>query len=168
MARAVPTAQQAGPTSSPSSIRLEVLRFGHRETIEVGAEEVVTFPQGLVGMEALRRFAVLDDARLAPCRWLQSLDDLDLAFVVVDPHLIMADYLAGISGDEALQLELEDVDDADLLAIVTVRPDPAASTVNLLAPLVINRRRRLGKQVILNESGYALRHPLAAASGAAQ
>ncbi len=160
-------AQQADLLISPSPFRLEVLRFGRRETIDVGRDEVVTFPQGLVGMEALRRFAILDDTRLAPCRWLQSLDDPDLAFVVVDPHLIVSDYLASISGDEALQLELEDVADADLLAIVTVRPDPAASTVNLLAPLVINRRRRLGKQVILNESGYALRHPLAAARRAA-
>ncbi|MGH2356138.1 MAG: flagellar assembly protein FliW [Chloroflexota bacterium] len=146
---------------------LEVVRFGEWERVEVTPGDVITFPQGLVGMGDRRRFALLDDPRIAPCRWLQSIDDPALAFVVVEPRLVVPDYEAGVSGDDAQQLELRDARDGDLWAIVTVDADPARSTVNLLAPVVVNPQQRLGRQIILDGSGYSLRHPVAAVEGGA-
>ncbi len=139
---------------------LEVVRFGEAETLDVPARRVLTFPQGLVGMEHLRAFALLDDDRIAPCRWLQSIDEPSLAFVVVDPRLVDTSYEAHVPEEDAAALKLDSAADAELWTLVTVHTDPAQSTVNLLAPVVINRRRRLGMQVILHESTYSLRHPI--------
>lgn len=162
---AIPTA--VGPGQHRAPRHLSVVRFGQEESLEIEAGAVVTFPQGLVGMDALRRFTVIEDRRIAPCQWLQSLDDPSLAFLIVNPDLIVGRYQADISGEDAGLLEVEDLADADVLTIVTVHPDPSQSTVNLLAPVVINRKSRLGKQLILPEGRYSVRHPLMARSGSA-
>jgi flagellar assembly factor FliW len=139
---------------------LEVVRFGREESLSVDSAEILTFPRGLIGMEELRSFIILEDERTGPCRWLQSLDDPSLAFVVVSPLLVTPDYVADISDDDALLIELAGPEDAELWVILTLNPPPAPSTVNLLAPVVINRRSRLGTQVILTEGEYGLHHPL--------
>ena len=91
---------------------------------------------------------------------MQSLEDPSLAVVVIAPTMIQPDYAAEIGGDDAYQLELEDPDDADIWSIVTIVGDPRLSTVNLLAPVIVNRKRGIGKQVILSDARYSLRHPL--------
>ena len=148
------------PQTGGKTAHLEVVRFGETESLEVPRQRVLTFPRGLVGMEHLHAFALLEDERIAPCRWLQSLEDPALAFVVVDPHLVDPEYEAHVPEDEAGELKLQAAGDATLWVLVTVHTDPAQSTVNLLAPVVVNRRRRLGMQVILHESAYSLRHPI--------
>lgn len=150
-----------------SERQLEVVRFGQREPAHFRDEEVLTFPRGLVGMEGLRRFALLEDERIAPCHWLQSLDQPDLVFTVVEPQLVVPEYNAEVPDEDAQQVELESASGARLWAIVTIDGDPARSTINLLAPVVINTQRRLGKQVILEGSGYAVRHPLSDGVGTA-
>lgn len=151
---------EAREATARASRHLQVVRFGQTEGLDVANSDVVTFEQGLVGMEHLRQFTVVADQRLAPCAWLQSLEDPSLAFVVIAPTMIQPDYAAEIGGDDAYQLELEDPDDADIWSIVTIVGDPRLSTVNLLAPVIVNRKRGVGKQVILSDARYSLRHPL--------
>jgi flagellar assembly factor FliW len=128
-----------------------VQRFGAAETIHVAPSDVIEFPDGLIGMESLRRFALLVDPRIEPCRWLQSLDRSDLSFVVVDPRVVAPDYA----------LTAESLSGADeLLVIMTIHADPERSTANLLAPVVVDRAARTGRQVIQHESGYDVRHPI--------
>ena len=126
---------------------LDVTRFGQTERLDVPADEVITFPEGLVGLEHLRLFALVDDPRVDPCRWLQSLDEPELAFVVVDPRVVEPSYEPNAPA-------------GDLWAIITLRRAPERSTVNLLAPIVIDPQGRVGHQVVLHASGYALRHPI--------
>jgi flagellar assembly factor FliW len=45
-------------------------------------------------------------------------------------------------------------------AVATIPEDPNKATLNLMAPIVINDRVRCGKQVILHESKYSVKHPL--------
>lgn len=139
---------------------LEVMRFGLPEQLVVPGNSVLTFPHGVVGMDDLRRFALLEDERIAPCRWLQSLDEPQMVFVAVDPHLVEPHYQASISEEDAAALELARPQDASLWVLVTVQPDPSESTVNLLAPVIVNPQRRLGAQVILHDSDYSIRQPI--------
>lgn len=142
------------------TVVLTVSRFGQREEIQVPEDAIVAFEQGIVGMAHLRRFALIEDQRIDPCLWLQSVDDPEVAFVVVDPQHILPGYAATLSEEDAADVELREASDADTWVILTIHSDPAQSTANLLAPVVVNRLRRRGKQVILNESGYALRQPI--------
>lgn len=119
----------------------------------VPADDVITFPEGVVGLEHLRAFALVEDPRIVPCRWLQSLEELEIAFVVVDPRIVDPGYAIGALGDA-------DAGPLDMLAIITLSPEPDRSTVNLLAPVVVDPKTRAGRQLVLHESGYSLRHPI--------
>ena len=132
------------------------------------AEELpeLHFAGGLPGFPDVRRFVLvrLGDEH-SPFSVLRSLDDgPDIApaveFVVTHPSLFFPDYEPEIDDDIAARLELKSADDALLLVIVTVADPVAASTANLLGPIVVNRHTRAAAQAVLGSSGYATREAL--------
>lgn len=124
---------------------------------------VIEFSAGLVGFPEYRRFMlvrVVDDGSLCV---LRSLEDDDLRFVVVPSGPYFPDYAPEIDDDSAKALDLDSVDDATVLLIVRVAEPARDSTVNLQAPIVINRRSRQAVQVVLANGEHSVRHPLGAA-----
>jgi len=124
------------------------------------------FASGLPGFPDARRFVLvrLGD-ELSPFSVLRSLDDSPehpsgIEFVVTHPGLFFPDYEPEIDDDTAGRLELQSSDDALLLVIVTVADPVAASTANLLGPIVVNRHTRAAAQAVLGSSGYATREAL--------
>ncbi|HEV7862687.1 MAG TPA: flagellar assembly protein FliW [Acidimicrobiia bacterium] len=120
------------------------------------------FAGGLPGFPDVRRF-VLDRLgdELSPFSVLRSLDDgTEVEFVVTHPALFFPDYEPEIDDDTAGRLELNAAEDALLLVIVTVTEPVAASTANLLGPIVVNRHTRAAAQAVLGSSGYATREAL--------
>jgi flagellar assembly factor FliW len=120
------------------------------------------FAGGLPGFPDAHRFVLvrLGD-ELSPFSVLRSLDDgADLEFVVTHPGLFFPDYAPEIDDDTADRLELGSADDALLLVIVTVADPVAASTANLLGPIVVNRHTRTAAQAVLGASGYNTREAL--------
>ncbi len=135
-------------------------RWGVAEALEIPDEAVLQFPQGIIGFEDQTSFALLEDTESA-VRWLQSLDDPVVAFAVLDPFLIEGSYAFDLNPADAKALSLKDVDDIGLYVILTVRLEPEEQiTANLLAPIVINTRRRVGRQVVLQDSSYSIQHQL--------
>jgi len=124
------------------------------------------FAAGLPGFPDARRFVLIRlGDELSPFSVLRSLDDdpdnrPGLEFVVTHPGLFFPDYAPEIDDDTAGRLELESADDALLLVIVTVADPVAASTANLLGPIVVNRHTRAAAQAVLGNSGYATREAL--------
>lgn len=134
----------------------ETLQFGK---LEVRDEDVVVMPEGLLGFSHCKRFVILEDPAQAPFQWLQSLDNTDLNFVLIDPLLIKADYQIQVPKEEVRQLELEDPKDARVYVIVVVPQDVRQVTANLKGPIVINPKKRRAKQVILMDEQYPTRYP---------
>lgn len=131
-------------------------RFG---TIDFMEEDVVHFPDGLVGFSNLRRFVVLATKEGSPFRWLQSLDEAALAFLVSDPNAYVSGYAPVISDDTAADLDLSDSTPTILYATVTIPPGrPQEMTLNLVAPIVINASSRQAKQLVLDDHAYTIRH----------
>jgi flagellar assembly factor FliW len=124
------------------------------------------FASGLPGFPDARRFVLvrLGD-ELSPFSVLRGLDDspehpAGIEFVVTHPGLFFPDYAPEIDDDTADRLELKSADDALLLVIVTVTNPVAASTANLLGPIVVNRHTRAAAQAVLGASGYNTREAL--------
>jgi flagellar assembly factor FliW len=120
------------------------------------------FASGLPGFPEVRRFVLvrLGD-ELSPFSVLRSLDDgTEVEFVVTHPGLFFPDYEPEIDDDTANRLELKSAEDALLLVIVTVGDPVAASTANLLGPIVVNRHTRAAAQAVLGNSGHATREAL--------
>ncbi len=123
----------------------------------------LNLPLGLIGFEGRTRFVVspLADRRFPTLRLLRSIDEPGLSFVVapVDPDDGLIDE-AGIR--EAQRQAGIGPDEAGYALLVSVRCEngvPAAS-VNLCAPLVIDRGRGVGRQVVLSSERYPLRYPI--------
>ena len=120
---------------------------------------VLEFPEGLPGFPSVRRFELGELDNMAPFCVLKSLDMPGLQFVVVPPGALFENYVIEVPEDDVAGLELAQADDALVLVIVTVSQPP---TVNLLGPVVVNRRTGRSRQVVLIGSGYEVRTPLAA------
>jgi flagellar assembly factor FliW len=126
--------------------------------MEISEAQRVTFPHGLFGFEALRDFALLDAAQ-QPFYWLQSLERVEVAFVLIDPCFFRPDYTPDVDPSELEELEAA-AGSADLLvfAIVTIPEAAAQMTANLQGPLLLNRRTHVARQSISTNPRWGVRH----------
>jgi len=138
-------------------MRLKTARFGD---IQVEPHRILWFEDGLYGFERMKRFVLVEMPRHGMFKWLQSVDDGDLAFVVMDPRCVMPDYNPPIPDKDMEKLGLTTVEKASLLAMVVIPRNVAESTVNLQAPLVVNPTNMLGRQVVIFAREYGLKYPL--------
>jgi len=126
----------------------------------------LAFPAGIVGFPEHRRGEVFHLADQLPFQWLRLIGPEPLHFVVIDPAGIVPGYAPELFDDDAAALGITEAADALLLNIVTVREDrDCTATVNLVGPIIINRRTGVARQVVVaNHSIYNARHPLVTAS----
>ena len=85
-------------------------------------------------------------------------DETSLGFVILDPRVPFVDYDPVFTPEDLEGLEASSADELVLLCVVTVPQDVKQMTANLLAPLVINPAKRLGKQVIISDPKYTTKH----------
>ena len=142
---------------SEESIAIETTRFG---IVEVSADEVIHFPKGILGFEHRRQFIIVANDEFEPFAYLQSAEDPGLAFIVVNPRLFFPNYKVQVDRPEIAELSAANLGRIDTWVIVTVPDDIATMTANLQGPLLINRDRNIGKQVVLIRSPYTTRHYL--------
>lgn len=126
-----------------------------------GPDDEVIFVAGLPGFPAARRFRIENlGPDLAPFGRIRSLDEPNIAFLVVAPGLLFPDYSVEIDEERAAQLDVESSEDVVILVIVTTRPAPQPPTANLLGPIVINRVNRAAAQVVQHRSAYGVAEPI--------
>lgn len=129
-------------------MKLRTACFGN---IEIDPAGIIHFPGGVPGFENCRRFVLLQRPEEAPVAWLQGVDDPDLAFAVVEPRHFLADYHPPLSPADLEPLKLAAGEEALILIILVLAPEPERITANLQAPVIINRKEKLGAQVYLGE-----------------
>lgn len=125
---------------------------------EIGEEQVLDLPEGLMGFPDFHAFALLPHGEESPFLWLQSLDEPELAFVTMDPRVFVEGYRPDVSASELQFIGLDAVDGAIVLAIVVIPEDPRKMTANLQGPLVINPANRKGVQAISRSPQHKVRH----------
>lgn len=139
-------------------VKFNTTRFGE---LSVAEDRVINFPGGILGFPDGKRFIILDYEGEVPFKWLQSVDDPALAFLVVAPNLIKPDYSLCLKRGETADLGECNDEDLAILTILTVPEDnPGGMTANLRGPLVINSLTMRGKQMVLQDDRYAVRHPV--------
>ena len=138
-------------------MKVNTTRFG---TIDVDEDQVVTFTEGMLGFSECGRYVLMDDEIGDPFLWMQSLDIPSLAFVVIDPAVILPSYHFSVKKEQIKGLETEDINDLQVHVIVTMASNILDVTVNLQGPLVVNKEKRVGTQIVLNDPNFSTRHPL--------
>lgn len=119
---------------------------------EISYEEsdVIILEEGLIGLPGLRRMVLVGQSAIDPFLWLASVDIPGMAFLVIEPQLIFSEYELPVA-----ELKLEE-EKLLALALVTLEPDWGNTTINLRAPIVINRETKRGVQIVLMDSDYSL------------
>ncbi len=140
-------------------MKYETTRFG---SIDLEDHQIIHFKNGLYGFESQDLFGVLPfNADMeSPLEWLQSLTFPELAFILADPYVYVPDYTVVLSNEEERQLEVEADHSLLVRVIVTVPKNYEDMTANLMAPIIINMNRSLGRQVILTNKDYDTRYQL--------
>lgn len=142
-------------------MKIETTRFG---ALEIDDESIITMPKGPLGFEDNTKFVTIQHREDTAFRWLQSVEEPSLAFVVVDPSRFMDNYDIEISDMDVEKLQLESDKDAFILAIARISDGGKQIALNLAAPIVINSRNMTGMQIVLQDNRYAVKHPLEAIS----
>lgn len=136
-------------------MRLETSRFG---TIEVEADAIVTFTQPIIGFNEYRRFAIVPGPEGSIVTWLQSVDNGELAFLLMNPVGVVPDYVVQVGPSDLAELAAGSMNDLDLYTLLVVPQDQTQVRTNLKAPILINQKQRLGKQVVLERSDYPIQY----------
>lgn len=130
-------------------------------SIEVDEKQKITIPNGLFGFEDFQDYVLLD-AQQQPFYWLQSVNEQEIAFILINPFIFRPDYEVNIGNDELMEIGIDVPDKAMIFTIVTIPHDGSPMTANLQGPLVINRDSRVGKQAILPDTRWKTRHDIMA------
>jgi len=137
-----------------------IVKTGRFGQLTIDEKEVIEFPNGILGFPECRRFCIIDPGDDTLILWLQSLDDLNLVFPVLEPRIFVPDYRVRLSAAELRELHLSNINQSAVYSILTIPSDLHEMTANLKAPIVINLDKSLGRQVVLQENEYSIKHKM--------
>lgn len=139
------------------SVIINTTRFGR---VQVSNEDLITFPEGILGFNDLKKFILLDDPNDDIFAWLQSCEAGDVAFPILEPELFSADYNVVLTKSDLEALKLNAEKKPRYFSIITIPDDPTQMTANLKAPIVINVELRWARQCVLQDNQLAIREPI--------
>ena len=151
----------APPVDHASDQGHMIINTHYYGSVEYTEEELVTFPEGLFGFSDLKQYLPLglDDGD-GSLLLLQSIENPDIAFFLINPPAILPDYCPALQPEELDFLQVSSSDELSYYSICVVRSNYLENTVNLKCPLAINPSTRRGMQIILSGNQYGYRHPL--------
>ncbi|MCK5708286.1 MAG: flagellar assembly protein FliW [Candidatus Aureabacteria bacterium] len=136
-------------------MKVNTTRFAE---IDVPEDKIINFVEGIIGFSQLKQFVVIKHRNSSTMYWLQSLENPEIAFLMMFPFNFIADYSPELSEKDLCTIDLspQEIRKAETYTMTYVPKDPQDMTVNLLSPIVINPDKGLGKQVILENSQYTV------------
>jgi flagellar assembly factor FliW len=137
-----------------------IIKTGRFGQLSIGEEETVLIPQGVLGFPDYTKYCLVDPSDDTLIVWLQSLENPEIAFPLLEPKLFKPDYAVRLSAAELRELRLENVNQSAVFAILTIPDDITKMTANLKAPIVINVKEQVARQVVLQENEYSIKHEM--------
>ncbi|WP_326910454.1 flagellar assembly protein FliW [Sedimentibacter sp. MB31-C6] len=132
-----------------------------RDYGEIKAEEkdIIRFTKGMYGFEDYTDYLILKDNPEDDIMYLQSIDNKELSFVLVDPYYVFNTYKPILNEEDLSELKVNLEIELKFLVIAIIRDEIQNSVINLKSPIAINPELKIAKQVILQNT-YPLRCPL--------
>ncbi len=135
-------------------MNIQSQRFG---TLEINDDELLSFPEGVIGFPTEQRFALVPHHGSGYIAWLQSVTTPELAFPVVSAHAFGDMYPDVPVAAAAREAGVDGPEEALAVMVVLCALANQPATVNLLAPIVVNATTRRGAQVILEGTRFSTR-----------
>jgi flagellar assembly factor FliW len=123
-------------------------------------DAIIHFDEGLIGFSDCKDFVLMENETLAPFRLLQSIESPHVGFLVLDPTMLVSNYHEHVPQREWASLGIAGETKPLAFVIVVIGSTPEMSTGNFQAPLLVNYKKMIGKQVILTDAEFSVRHPL--------
>lgn len=138
-------------------MRVNTTRFGE---LKVNQEDIIDFPEGLLGFENLNKFFVVDPGDSTLILWLQSVDDAKIAFPIIEPKIFKPDYVAKLLPADMNSVKLDSISDARIYSILTIPSDITTMSANLKAPIVINNEKKIARQIVLQDNKLSVKYEM--------
>ena len=136
-------------------MKIQTTRFGN---IEINETSLINFPNGIIGFEDLKQFYIINKERTDSFWWLQSLEKLEIAFLIADPRCFLSDYNPTLTKEDMHTLQISDPTEVEFGVILTIPEDPRETTANLLAPIAINMSNKTATQIIMRDNRCSARY----------
>ncbi|WP_235560980.1 flagellar assembly protein FliW [Bacillus sp. FJAT-28004] len=121
---------------------------------------IYQFEQGIPGFEHLNQFLFEEFGDVLPMKLMKATEEKSISMLVASPFLFYPEYEWQLPEIIKQELSIKNEEEVEIWSVITVSTDFANATINLLAPIVLNNRTKLGKQLILHDSTYSSRAPL--------
>ncbi|PIP91101.1 MAG: flagellar assembly protein FliW [Bdellovibrionales bacterium CG12_big_fil_rev_8_21_14_0_65_38_15] len=135
-------------------VKIKTTRFGE---LEVDKKDIINFKEGLLGFDTLTKFFVVDPGDQTLILWLQSVEDASTAFPMIEPKIFQADYSVKLLPAELTSLEIESLSEASVYTILTIPQTVTEMSANLKAPIIINNKTKIARQIVLQDSKLEVR-----------
>ena len=140
------------------------MRIGTRVFGEIDLEEekIIQMPLGLPGFPGKNRFVLLERVETRPFCWYQSVDDPNLALVVMNPRLFLPEYEVDLKAVcEAMAWEGDAPEEMAVYVVLTINDEgPHRVTANLIGPIIINTEKHEAVQRVMTDSPYSHQYPI--------
>ncbi|WP_163099294.1 flagellar assembly protein FliW [Peribacillus alkalitolerans] len=136
------------------------IKTKYHDTMNIEKNRILNFEKGIPGLPEDKEYILLPLVEAGSYQVLQSISDKEIAFIVVSPFVLKPDYDITLDPKTLQQLDINSEEDVIVFSIITLREPFENSTMNLVAPVVINQKNRKAKQVVLQNTKYTIREPL--------
>ncbi len=135
------------------SMKINTIFFGQQE---IDPDTIITFPNGLPGFEECKQFKLFHSDECEPLQCLQSVDDVEACFSLMEPTLFGYEYEMLLSDEDLERLKTNDKENLVFFLMVYKADDSgqrratdAPMEANWRSPIVINVKGRIGLQKTL-------------------
>ncbi len=135
-------------------MKITTTRFGE---LEVDKKDIIEFTEGLLGFENLKKFFIVDPGDQTLILWLQSTDDAATAFPIIEPKIFQPNYMVKLLPVELNSLALENLQNASVYTVLTIPQNVTEMSANLKAPVIINNKTKMARQIVLQDSKLEVR-----------
>lgn len=134
-------------------IENELVLALYGQAIEYDDEDIVTFEHAILGFEHLKKYILLTtDVDGNSFYFLQSLDDLEVSFTVVNPFFFMEHYEFDVTEENMKLLDIKNIEKLMVLCIVNIKEEMRDTTMNLKAPILFNVENKKAAQIVISEN----------------
>jgi flagellar assembly factor FliW len=137
-------------------MQIQTNQFG---LIRYDEDKILHFQSGIFGFENLHSYIIIDDEETQPFRWLQSTEEAEVCFPLLDPFLFFKNYISHLPKDIVRSFK-DESKLINVLVVVTLKNDQGNMTMNLKGPLILNFKENSGEQIVLNSEKITTSHIL--------
>ena len=139
-------------------MKINTTRFGE---VEVSEDLLFNFKIPIIGYNNLRKYMLIEHDEDSCFKWLQSIENSEVAFPITVASYFNIDYVFEIADEYAEKIDLTNSEDLLVMNIVSIPSNnPQGTTINLRAPIIINTQNLNAMQIILADDSLQIRHPL--------